>query len=107
VGIDWSALNKQDKTVWAGCISLLASLRSRIFSFPVFSPKITKIKIYAIVIFTAVLYECKTGSLPLWEGHRKRVFENRVLVRILGPKMDEVTADWRRLRSEELHELYS
>jgi hypothetical protein len=36
-----------------------------------------------------------------------RVFENRVLRRILGPKGDEVTGEWRRLRDEELHDLYS
>jgi hypothetical protein len=36
-----------------------------------------------------------------------RVFENRVLRRILGPKRDEVTGDWRKLHNEELHNLYS
>jgi hypothetical protein len=35
------------------------------------------------------------------------VFENRVLRRIYGPKRDEVTGDWRKLRNEELHNLYS
>jgi hypothetical protein len=35
-----------------------------------------------------------------------RVFENRVLRRILGPKRDEVTEDWRKLHDEELHILY-
>jgi hypothetical protein len=36
-----------------------------------------------------------------------RVLENRVLRRIFGPKRDEVTEEWRRLRNEELHALYS
>jgi hypothetical protein len=36
-----------------------------------------------------------------------RVFENRVLRRIFGPKRDEVTGDWRKLHNEELHKLYS
>jgi hypothetical protein len=36
-----------------------------------------------------------------------RVFENRVLRRIFGPKRDEVTEDWRQLHNEELHILYS
>jgi hypothetical protein len=36
-----------------------------------------------------------------------RVFENRVLRRILGPKRDEVTGGWRKLHNEELHGLYS
>jgi hypothetical protein len=35
------------------------------------------------------------------------VFENRVLRRILGPKRDEVTGEWRKLHNEELHILYS
>jgi hypothetical protein len=40
-------------------------------------------------------------------GNRLTVFENRVLRRIFGPKRDEVTADWRKLHNEELHNLYS
>jgi hypothetical protein len=36
-----------------------------------------------------------------------RVFENRVLRRIFGPKRDEVTGGWRKLHKEELHNLYS
>jgi hypothetical protein len=35
------------------------------------------------------------------------VFENRVLMRISGPKRDEVTGEWRKLHNEELHNLYS
>jgi hypothetical protein len=42
----------------------------------------------------------------LKEEHRLRVFENRVLRRIFGPKTDEVTREWRRLRDEELYDLY-
>jgi hypothetical protein len=38
---------------------------------------------------------------------RLRVFENRVLRRIFGPKTDEVMGDWRKLHNEELHNLYS
>jgi hypothetical protein len=54
-----------------------------------------------------VLYGCETGSLTLREEHRLRVFENRVLGRIFGPKRDEVTGEWRRLHNEELPDLYS
>jgi hypothetical protein len=54
-----------------------------------------------------VLYGCETWSLTLREEHRLRVFENRVLRRIFGPKRDEVTGGWRKLRNEELHGLYS
>jgi hypothetical protein len=41
------------------------------------------------------------------EKYRLRVFENRVLRRIFGPKRDDVTGDWRKLHNEELHNLYS
>ena len=54
-----------------------------------------------------VLYACETWSLTLREERRPRVFENRVLRRILGPKRDEVTGEWRKLRNEELGNLYS
>jgi hypothetical protein len=39
--------------------------------------------------------------------HRLRVFENRVLRRIFGPKRDEVTGGWRKLHNEELRDLYT
>jgi hypothetical protein len=42
----------------------------------------------------------------LREERRLRVFENRVLRRIFGPKRDEVTGEWRRLRNDELNDLY-
>ena len=40
------------------------------------------------------------------EEHRLRVFENRVLRRIFGPKRDGVTGEWRKLHNEELNDLY-
>jgi hypothetical protein len=43
-----------------------------------------------------VLYGCETLSLTLKEEHKLRVFENRVLRRIFGPKRDEVTGEWRK-----------
>jgi hypothetical protein len=55
------------------------------------------------IILSVVLYGCETWSLTLREQHRLRVFENRVLTRIFGPKRDEVTGGW---RNEELHNLY-
>jgi hypothetical protein len=66
-----------------------------------------KIRIYKIIILPVVLYGCETWSLTLREEHRLRVFENRVLRRIFGPRKDEVTGDWRKLHNEELHNLYS
>jgi hypothetical protein len=43
----------------------------------------------------------------LREEHRLRVFENRVLRRVFGPKRDEVTREWRKLHNEKLSDLYS
>jgi hypothetical protein len=58
------------------------------------------------MVFPLVLYGCETWSLTLREEHiRLRVFENRVL-RIFGPKRDEVMREWRKLH-EELCDLYS
>jgi hypothetical protein len=59
------------------------------------------------IILPVVLYGCETLSLMLRKEHRLRVFENRVLWRIFGPKRDEVTGGWRKLLNEELHGLYS
>jgi hypothetical protein len=66
-----------------------------------------KIKIYKTIILPVGLYGCETWSLTLREVHRLRVFENRVLRRIFGPKTDEVTGEWGKLHNEELHNLYS
>jgi hypothetical protein len=52
-----------------------------------------------------VLYGRETWSLTLKEEHRLRVFENRVLRRIFGPRRDEVTGDWRKLHIGELHNM--
>jgi hypothetical protein len=54
-----------------------------------------KIKIYRTIILPVVLYGCETWSLILREERRLRLFENRVL-RIFGPKRDEVTGEWRK-----------
>jgi hypothetical protein len=53
-----------------------------------------------------VLYGCETWSLTLREEHGLRVLENRVL-RICGPKRDEVTGRWRNLHNDDLRDLYS
>jgi hypothetical protein len=66
-----------------------------------------KIKIYKTTILPVVLYGCETWSLILRETHRLRVLENRVLRRILSPKRNKVTGDWRKLHNEELHNFYS
>ena len=61
--------------------------------------KNVKIKIYRTIILPVVLYGCETLSLTLREEHRLRVFENRVLRRIFGPKRNEVTGEWKKLHT--------
>jgi hypothetical protein len=66
------------------CFSLLSS---RLLS------RNLKVKIYKTIILPVVLYGCETWSLTLREERRLRVFENRLLRGILGPKKDEVTGE--------------
>jgi hypothetical protein len=85
---------------------MLATIRSKDLSSGLLSKNL-KIKIYKMIPLPVVLYGCETWSLILREEHRLRVFENRVLRRIFGPKRDEVTGEWRKLYNEELRDLYS
>jgi len=57
-------------------------------------------------IILPVVYGCETRSLTLREERRLRVFENRVLRCIFGPKMDEVKGEWRKLHNAKLNDLY-
>jgi hypothetical protein len=66
-----------------------------------------KMRIYKTIILPLILYGCETWSQKLREEHRLRVFENKVLRRIFGPKMDEVTGGWKKLHNEELRDLHS
>jgi len=65
-----------------------------------------KIKVYKIIILPVVLYGCETWSLTLREKRKLRVFENRVLRRIFGPKRDKETEEWRKLHNKELNFMY-
>jgi hypothetical protein len=65
-----------------------------------------KMIIYETTILPVVLYGCETWSLTLRGEHILRVFENRVLRKIFGPKRDEVVGGWRKLHNEKLHNLY-
>jgi hypothetical protein len=65
-----------------------------------------KVKIYKTIILPAALNGCETWSLTLWEEHKLRVFENRVLRRIFGLKRDVVLGEWRKLHNEEPHSMY-
>jgi hypothetical protein len=62
-------------------------------------------KIHRTVNFPVVLYGCETWCLALREEHSLRVFENRVLRKIFGPKRDGVRGEWRRLHDEKLYDL--
>jgi len=66
----------------------------------------SKIKIYRTIILPVVLFGCETWSLTLREERRLRVFENRVLRRVFGPKRDKVTREGRKLHNKELKNLY-
>jgi hypothetical protein len=85
---------------------MFATVRFSLLSSRLLSGNV-KVKIYKTIILPVVLYGCETWSLTLREDHRLRVFENRVLRRIFGPKRDEVTGEWRKLHNEELHNMYS
>jgi hypothetical protein len=76
-----------------------------LLSFSLLSKKL-KIKIYRTIILPVVLYGCETWSLTLRDERRLRVFENRMLRRVFGPKKDEVTGEWRKLHNER-SDLYS
>jgi hypothetical protein len=65
------------------------------------------LKIYRTIILPVALYGCETWSLTLREERRLRVYENRVLRSIFGPRRDEVTGEWRKLQNEKLTALYS
>jgi hypothetical protein len=57
------------------------------------------------MILLMVLYVCKT-SLTLRNEHGLRLFKNRAMRRIIGPKRAEVTGGWIGPLNEELHNLY-
>jgi hypothetical protein len=63
--------------------------------------------LYKIIILPVILYGCETWSLTLRDGNRLRVFEDKLLRRIFGPKRDEVTEDRRKPCNQELHTLYA
>jgi hypothetical protein len=56
--------------------------------------------LYIAIILPVVLYGYEILSLTLREEHKLRMFENRVLRRIFGPKRDEVTGEWRKLHNK-------
>jgi hypothetical protein len=79
------------------------SFSPKSFVFPSHVKKL-QIKTYETVILPVVLYGCETWSLTLIEEHRLKVFENRELSRIFGPKTEKTVE---KLHNDELHNLYS
>jgi len=84
----------------ACCYSVQNILSSSLLS------KNIKIKVYRTTILPVVLYGCETWSLTLMEERRLRVFENRVLRRVFGPKRDELAGEWKKLHNVELNDFY-
>jgi hypothetical protein len=80
-------------------LEMLATVKSRTLSSHLLSKNV-KITIHKTTILPVVLYGCETLSLILREGHRLRLFGNRVLRRIFGQKRDKMTGDWRKLHNE-------
>ena len=84
---------------------LLFGAESFVFQFAIQKSKDQDI--YRTIILPVVLYGCETWSLTLREERRLRVFENRMLRRVFGPKRVKVTGEWRKSHNEELSDLYS
>jgi hypothetical protein len=84
------------------CYPLMQNLLSSSLLF-----KNLKIKIYRTIILPVVLCGCETWWITLREERRLRVFENRALRRIFGPKRGKVKRERRKLHNEELNDLYS
>jgi len=68
--------------------------------------KYLKIKIYRNIVLPVFLYGCETWSLTVREERRLRVFDDRMLRRIFGPKRNKIAGEWRKLHTEELNDLY-
>jgi len=75
---------------------MLAIIWCRTFLSSRLLSKNLKIKIYKTIILPVPLYGFETWLLTLREEKKLRVFENKVLRRIFGPRRDEVTGEWRR-----------
>jgi hypothetical protein len=103
--MDQNCINEEIKSRLNSGNACYHSVQSPLSSYLL--SRTVKVKTHKIVIVLVVLYWCETWSHTLKEKHRLRVSENRVLRRIFGPKMDEVTAEWRKFHSEELHNFYS
>ena len=84
--------------------SIRADIKSRFKSGNACYYSVQNLLSSSSLILPVVLYGCETWPIILKEECRLRVFENRVLRRIFGPKRDEVTEEWRKLHNEQLKE---
>ena len=75
--------------------------------FSKFCEKRLKLKICKIIVLPIASHRRETWSLTLREDSGLRVFENRVLRRIFGPKREKVTGGWRKLHTGEIHDQHS
>jgi hypothetical protein len=96
------AIRRRDVCVLGRQIVISCRNVHKVSIYPTRSSKVRK-----NIILPVVLYGYETWSLTLRKEHRLRVFENRVMRRIFGPKRDEATGEWRKLHNEELRDLYS
>jgi len=85
---------------------MLAVIQSSIFCLLFALQKIQRIKKNRTMILLTVLNGCITVSPTFREAHCLIIFETRVLRNTSGPKRDKLTDDWRKLHTEELHDLY-
>jgi hypothetical protein len=92
----WTEMKSISKS-WNAFYNSVQKLLSSIVLF-----KKVKIKTLRTIILPVVLCGCETWSLTLGEECRLRLFENRVVGVVLGPKKDEVKVKWRRLLNEDL-----
>jgi hypothetical protein len=93
-----NSIQKETKSRWKSehaCYNLVHNL----LSSSLISRNL-KTKICRTINLSVVLYGCETWSLILREEHRLKLFENRVLRRIFGPRRDEVTEEWRKLHNK-------
>jgi hypothetical protein len=98
-------IQEEIKRIMNSCYACYHSVQNLLS--PRLLSKNVKIRICKSIILPVVLYGCETWSLTIREEHRLRVFEIRVLRRIIGPKRDDLTGEWRKLHNEELRDLYS
>ena len=90
----------RDTLKWTCRIFLVFShLKTKCVYFISLLSKKVKFKICRTIILPVFLYGCETWSLTLREERRLRVFENRVLRRVFGPKRDKVRGEWRKLHN--------